>query len=96
MAALRCDRIAAPYPFNGPINGQNFLAYVERFLVSTLPPYSFDLYPIEQAFAKLKHWLRQAQARSNDEIYSSIASSLKRFQSYARANYLKNAGYAFA
>jgi len=30
-----------------------------------LPPYSPDLNPIEQAFAKLKHWLRQAQA-TND------------------------------
>ena len=92
---MRADRIDAPCRFNGPINGQKFLAYVEQFLVPTLrsgdivimdnlgshkskavrkairnagakllflPPYSPDLNPIEQAFAKLKHRLRQAQA----------------------------------
>jgi transposase len=32
-----------------------------------LPPYSPDLNPIEQVFAKVKHWLRMAQARSIDE-----------------------------
>jgi putative transposase len=26
-----------------------------------LPAYSPDLNPIEQAFAKIKHWMRQAQ-----------------------------------
>ena len=36
IAALRCDRIDAPCLFDGPINGQAFLAYVETFLVPTL------------------------------------------------------------
>ena len=36
LAALRTDRIEAPCVFDGPINGERFLAYVEQFLVPTL------------------------------------------------------------
>jgi transposase len=36
IAALRCDRIDAPCLFDGPINGEAFLAYVRTFLVPTL------------------------------------------------------------
>ena len=38
LAALRHDRIEAPCLFDGPINGERFLAYVEQFLVPTLKP----------------------------------------------------------
>ena len=38
LAALRCDKITAPCVFDGPINGQSFLHYVEQFLVRTLKP----------------------------------------------------------
>ncbi|WP_413469787.1 transposase [Sinorhizobium meliloti] len=34
-----------------------------------LPKYSPDLNPIEKLFAKIKHWLREAQARSRDAIH---------------------------
>lgn len=59
-----------------------------------LPPYSPDLNPIEQAFAKLKHWLRRAQARSIEEIYQSLARILERFHPHECAAYLANSGYA--
>ena len=36
LAALRNDRLEAPCLFDGPINGERFLAYVEQFLVPTL------------------------------------------------------------
>jgi hypothetical protein len=36
LAALRCDRIAAPCVIDGPINGTSFRAYLEQFLVPTL------------------------------------------------------------
>lgn len=36
LAALRHDRIDAPCVFDGPINGERFLAYVEQALVPTL------------------------------------------------------------
>ena len=93
LAALRHDRIDAPWVLDGAINGQSFQAYIEKVLVPTLspgdivvldnlgshkgpavrkairtagghllllPPYSPDLNPIEQMFAKLKHLLRKA------------------------------------
>lgn len=38
LAALRCNAITAPCVFDGPINGESFLRYVEQFLVPTLKP----------------------------------------------------------
>lgn len=38
LAALRHDRIEAPCLFDGAINAQRFLAYVEQTLVPTLKP----------------------------------------------------------
>jgi transposase len=38
LAALRCDRIAAPCVIDGPIDGESFRAYVEQVLVPTLQP----------------------------------------------------------
>ncbi len=127
IAALRCDRIDAPCLFDGPINGEAFLAYVRSFLVPTLrpgdvvildnlgshrgklvrkaireagarllflPKYSPDLNPIEQVFAKLKHLLRKAQARSYDGLTEAVARLLDAFPSDECANYLRNSGYA--
>ena len=36
LAALRCDRIAAPCVIDGPVNGEIFLAWVIQFLLPTL------------------------------------------------------------
>jgi len=36
LAALRSDRIDAPCVFDGPINAESFLAYVQQFLAPTL------------------------------------------------------------
>lgn len=58
--------------------------------------YSPDLNPIEQVFAKLKHWLRQVQARSIDEIHNALATILQRFDPQECAAYLANSGYASA
>jgi transposase len=38
IAALRCDRIEAPFVLDGPINGQAFRLYVETQLAPTLRP----------------------------------------------------------
>src|SRR3546814_6894061 len=59
-----------------------------------LPPYSPALNPIEQAFAKLKHWLRHAQARSIEDIYQSLKGILERFHPHECAAYLQKSGYA--
>ena len=127
LAALRHDRIDAPAVFDGPINSQMFLAYVEQFLVPTLspgdvvimdnlsshkgelvrkairaagarlfflPPYSPDLNPIEQVFAKLKTPLRKAAERSVEATWRRIGTLLDEFSPHECANYLKNSGYA--
>ena len=120
------DRIDAPCVFDGPINAESFLAYVEQVLLPTLragdivvidnlgshkgkavdaaivagarlvflPPYSPDLNPIEQVFAKLKTALRKAQARTIDTVVQEIACSLSSFSAAECASYFKNAGYA--
>lgn len=41
-----------------------------------LPKYSPDLNPIEKLFAKIKHWLREAQARSREAIYDELQAIL--------------------
>jgi transposase len=125
LGALRCDRLAAPCVFDGPING----AYVEQQLVPLLkpgdivimdnlgshksaavrqlirtagaslrflPPYSPDLNPIEQTFAKIKHWMRCAQKRSIEETWRHIGSLVTDIQSGECENYFVNAGYASA
>src|SRR5258706_12760067 len=38
LAALRHDRITAPWLIEGPINGETFQLYVEKVLVPTLRP----------------------------------------------------------
>jgi len=42
-----------------------------------LPPYSPDLNPIEQLFAKLKALLRKAAARTQDELWTTIGRLLE-------------------
>ena len=44
-----------------------------------LPPYSPDLNPIEQAFAKLKALLRKAAERTIDGLWTTIGERLHRF-----------------
>ena len=38
LAALRCDRVEAPWLLDGPINAERFRIYVEKVLVPTLRP----------------------------------------------------------
>lgn len=126
IAALRHDRIDAPFVIDGPVNGRIFLAYVEKILAPTLapgdvvvldnlgshkgkavrkilrargahmiflPPYSPDLNPIEQVFAKLKHLLRKAQPRKVETTWRKVGELLDLFTPKECANYLVNAGY---
>ena len=59
-----------------------------------LPPYSPDLNPIEQLFAKLKTLLRKAAARSRDVLWTTIGSLLDAFSPEECRNYILNCGYA--
>ena len=58
-----------------------------------LPPYSPDLNPIEQVFAKLKHWLRHARTRSIPDLHDAIANILDQFPPHECAAYFLNSGY---
>ena len=59
-----------------------------------LPPYSPDLNPIEQAFAKIKHWMRQAQKRTIEETWRHVGHLISSIQPAECTNYFRNAGYA--
>jgi transposase len=126
LAALRHDRIDAPWFVEGPIDGESFRTYVAKVLLPTLrpgdivvldnlgshrskqvrqiiraagaklfflPKYSPDLNPIEQVFAKLKHIIRKAAARTVDTVCAAIGRALQAFTPEECANYLKNSGY---
>jgi transposase len=58
-----------------------------------LPPYSPDLNPIEQMFAKLKALLRKAAERSIDGLWNAIGQLLDTFPVDECARYLAHAGY---
>jgi transposase len=58
-----------------------------------LPPYSPDLTPIEQAFAKLKALLRSAAARTVPDLWAAIRQAFTRFTPQECCNYLAAAGY---
>ena len=59
-----------------------------------LPPYSPDLNPIEQAFAKIKHWLRSAQKRTLDDTWRHVGHLVEAIKPQECGNYFSNAGYA--
>jgi putative transposase len=126
LAALRQDRVEAPWLLDGPINAESFQVYVEQVLVPTLrpgdivvmdnlgshksdavrqairaagahrfflPKYSPDLNPIEQLFAKLKHWLRKAAKRTVTEVTDALAPILAAISAKECANYFAHDGY---
>jgi transposase len=59
-----------------------------------LPPYSPDLNPIEQLFAKLKTLLRKAARRTVEATWKQIGALLGAFSPQECANYFRNSGYA--
>jgi transposase len=59
-----------------------------------LPPYSPDLNPIEQLFAKLKALLRKLAARTKDDLWQAIGRLLASLPPRECANYLSHCGYA--
>jgi transposase len=113
----------APMLLDGPMDGEYFLAWVERMLAPTLrrgdtvvmdnlaahkiagvrqaieacgaehrylPPYSLDLHPIENAFAKLKAHVRKSAARTLDALERAAA----KFKPDQCANFFAHAGTA--
>lgn len=58
-----------------------------------LPPYSPDLNPIENAFAKLKRLVRSAAERTVDGLWTAIGRLLDRFGVSECHNYFRHCGY---
>jgi transposase len=58
-----------------------------------LPPYSPDLNPIEQVFAKLKALLRSAACRTLEALWTKIGSVLTQFAAQECAAYIAHCGY---
>ena len=59
-----------------------------------LPPYSPDLNPIEQSFAKLKAHLRKVKERTVPALYDRIGEALGTFRTNEFPNYFSKSGYA--
>jgi transposase len=59
-----------------------------------LPPYSPDLNPIEQAFAKFKQLIRSAAPRTRETLWNAIGAIIGRFTATECQNFLANSGYA--
>lgn len=70
-------------------------AAIERVgaLVRFLPPYSPDFNPIEQAFAKLKAFLRAMRPRTFEHVCRLIAAALELFTQDDCANFIRHCGY---
>ncbi len=62
--------------------------------VTYLPPYSPDLTPIEQVFAKLEALLREAEARTRDVLWSTIGTLVDAFAPAESQNCIINSGVA--
>ena len=58
-----------------------------------LPPYSPDLNPIEQAFAKIKHWMRNAQRRNFEDTWRHLGHLIATIEPSECQNYIRNVGY---
>jgi transposase len=58
-----------------------------------LPPYSPDLNPIENAFAKLKAYVRKAAARTIEALEVAAAQALQTFKPLECENFFAHAGY---
>ena len=58
-----------------------------------LPPYSPDLNPIEQVFAKLKALLRAAAARTQEALWSAVGGLLDAFSPTECCHYMQHCGY---
>ena len=58
-----------------------------------LPPYSPDLNPIEQAFAKLKALLRKAGARTRDALLEAMGRALDAVSASDARGFFEHRGY---
>jgi transposase len=60
-----------------------------------LPPYSPDLNPIEQAFAKFKWPLKSAAERTVEGLWRVCGQLVERFTEHECRNYIRHSGYRY-
>ena len=58
-----------------------------------LPPYSPDMDPIEQVFAKVKNTLRKMAQRTVDALWNAVGIAIDEVSPTECINYFQNAGY---
>jgi transposase len=58
-----------------------------------LPAYSPDYNPIEEAFAKIKNFLRKARARSKEALVEAIGAALSAVSAAEVRGFFEHAGY---
>ena len=58
-----------------------------------LPPYSPDLNPTEQAFAKVKGLLRKARARTREALIEAMGAALSAVSDRDASGFLGHCGY---
>jgi transposase len=58
-----------------------------------LPPYSPDLNPIEEAFAKIKALLRKAQARTRETLLEAMGRALDAVSASDAQGFFEHRGY---
>ena len=58
-----------------------------------LPPYSPDLNPIEEAFAKLKALMRKAGARTREALLDAIGQALETVTASDARGFFEHRGY---
>ena len=59
-----------------------------------LPTYSPDFNPIKQAFAKIKHLLRHAQARTTDTLIEALTQAIAHVTPADAQGFFRGCGYA--
>jgi len=59
-----------------------------------LPGYSPDFNPIEEAFSKLKSYLRRAKARTRERLEGAIAEGLQRITAQDARHWFTHCGFA--
>ena len=58
-----------------------------------LPKYSPDLNPTEEFFSRIKHWVREARARTLGDIITALKEILQKVTPQECANFFVNPGY---
>jgi len=60
-----------------------------------LPAYSPDLNPIEKMWSKVKAILRQAQARTREQLFAAITDALNKVTAQDARGWFTSCGYSF-